>query len=142
MTFEPDGHRAVIGKSWLEAALEPLPAARTEDAKRLWAAADFADGPPRLSWSDVTADARRKAGALDALLTDGFLLLRDVPARPGMVLDVAASMGYVRETNYGKLFDVRTEVDPANLAFTSLAITPHTDNPYRNRYPPCNCCTA
>jgi gamma-butyrobetaine dioxygenase len=52
-----------------------------------------------------------------------------------MVLEVAASMGFVRETNYGKLFDVRAKIDPANLAFTALAITPHTDNPYRDPVP-------
>ncbi len=135
VTFEPDGHRAVIGKSWLAAALQPVPPARTEDAKRLWAAADFVGGPPRTSWSGFTADAAQRESCLDALLTDGFVLFRDVPARPGMVLEVAASMGYVRETNYGKLFDVRAKVDPANLAFTSLAITPHTDNPYRDPMP-------
>ena len=135
VTFEPDGHRAVLSKSWLAAVLAPAPASRTEDAKRLWSAADFASGPPQVSWHRYRADAAHRASCLEALLTSGFVLLRDVPARPGMVLEVAASMGFVRETNYGKLFDVRAKVDPANLAFTSLAITPHTDNPYRDPVP-------
>jgi gamma-butyrobetaine dioxygenase len=65
----------------------------------------------------------------------GFVLLRDVPAEPGTVLDVAASFGYVRETNYGRLFDVRVERAPGNLAYTSRAIRPHTDNPYRDPAP-------
>jgi gamma-butyrobetaine dioxygenase len=47
----------------------------------------------------------------------------------------AASFGYVRETNYGRLFDVRVESAPGNLAFTSGAIRPHTDNPYRDPAP-------
>jgi alpha-ketoglutarate-dependent taurine dioxygenase len=68
-------------------------------------------------------------------LRDGFFLLRDVPCRPGTVLTVAGSMGYVRETNYGRLFDVRVEATPANLAFTGLPIAPHTDNPYRDPVP-------
>ena len=57
----------------------------------------------------------------------GFVLLHDVPAEPGMVLEVAASFGFVRETNYGLLFDVRVEPRPGNLAFTSRRILPHTD---------------
>jgi gamma-butyrobetaine dioxygenase len=65
----------------------------------------------------------------------GFVLLRDVPAGPGTVLDVAASFGYVRQTNYGRLFDVRVEPAPGNLAYTSRAIRPHTDNPYRDPAP-------
>lgn len=61
-----------------------------------------------------------------------------MPAEPGRVLEVAASFGYVRETNYGRLFDVRVEHQgsaPGNLAFTSRAIRPHTDNPYRDPAP-------
>ena len=135
VTFEPDGHRASISKSWLTAALAPIPDGRTEDAKRLWAAADFGDGPPQGRWDRYGADGEHRAACLESLLTDGFVLLRDVPARPGMVLEVAASMGFVRETNYGKLFDVQAKVDPANLAFTALAIAPHTDNPYRDPVP-------
>ena len=51
------------------------------------------------------------------------------------MLEVAAGFGYVRETNYGTLFDVRVEATPTNLAFTGLAIAPHTDNPYRDPVP-------
>jgi gamma-butyrobetaine dioxygenase len=72
---------------------------------------------------------------LDAVLRWGFVLLHDVPAEPGMVLEVAASFGFVRETNYGRLFDVQVEPRPGNLAFTSRRILPHTDNPYRDPVP-------
>ena len=41
----------------------------------------------------------------------------------------------MRETNYGRLFDVRAEPAAANLAFTRLPIAPHTDNPYRDPVP-------
>jgi gamma-butyrobetaine dioxygenase len=52
-----------------------------------------------------------------------------------MVAAVAERFGYVRETNYGRVFDVRVEGSPANLASTGLALTPHTDNPYRDPVP-------
>ena len=51
------------------------------------------------------------------------------------MLEVAASFGYVRQTNYGALFDVRVEPAPGNLAYTSREILPHTDNPYRDPVP-------
>jgi alpha-ketoglutarate-dependent taurine dioxygenase len=57
------------------------------------------------------------------------------PAESGTVLRVAASFGFVRETNYGRLFDVRVEPQPGNLAYTSRRILPHTDNPYRDPVP-------
>lgn len=67
--------------------------------------------------------------------TLGFARLRDVPAVPGAVLDVIALFGFVRETNYGRLFEVRSEPDPVNLAYTRMGLDPHTDNPYRDPVP-------
>jgi gamma-butyrobetaine dioxygenase len=81
------------------------------------------------------ASGQRLLRPEEAVLREGLLLLSQVPADPGTVLEVAASLGYVRETNYGRLFDVRVETSPANLAFTSLPILPHTDNPYRDPVP-------
>ena len=136
VTFGPDGHQARFSGSWLARAGQREPAApRTEDAKRLWAAADFPDGPPDGRWPRYLADYGYRASCLSSVLTDGFVLLREVPATPGSVLAVAQSMGFVRETNYGRLFDVRAIVDPDNLAYSALAIAPHTDNPYRDPVP-------
>ena len=65
----------------------------------------------------------------------GFAILHGTPVAERTVLDIARTFGFVRETNYGELFDVRVESNPNNLAFTRAAITPHTDNPYRDPVP-------
>jgi len=135
VTFGPDQHRSVFSRSWLEEhALggDGDGDDRTEDGKELWLPADLA-GVPAMSWPGYLAGG--KAEALEAVLRLGFVLLSGVPAEPGRVLEVAASFGYVRETNYGRLFDVWVEPAPANLAYTSQAIRPHTDNPYRDPAP-------
>ena len=139
VTFAPDQHRSAFSRSWLvEHALGDGADGdgRTEDDKELWLAADLA-GPnvPRASWPRYLDQPAVRASALEAVLRRGFVLLHDVPAEPGMVLQVAASFGFVRETNYGRLFDVRVEPAPDNLAFSSRAIRPHTDNPYRDPVP-------
>jgi gamma-butyrobetaine dioxygenase len=134
---------------------------RTEDGKRLWRAADLAAAPPPApdsvappvagiagqdggpgpvpfpvaDWDGYLADDAVRAACLDAVARLGFTLLRGVPVTSGTVLRVAGTFGFVRETNYGKLFDVRVVADPDNLAFTSRAIPPHTDNPYRDPIP-------
>jgi alpha-ketoglutarate-dependent taurine dioxygenase len=61
--------------------------------------------------------------------------VENVATTPGSILGAVDLFGYVRETNYGQIFDVRVEPDPANLAFTSLGIGMHTDNPYRDPVP-------
>ena len=72
---------------------------------------------------------------LTYILTFGFGLLRNVPVAPAQLRDVIGIFGYPRETNYGVVFNVRTEHDPNNLAYTNLRIAPHTDNPYRHPAP-------
>jgi gamma-butyrobetaine dioxygenase len=135
VVFGPDRHRGVFSRDSLAEQDSPPEDDRTEDAKRLWAAGDFAAGIPERSWPRYLGSEADRAECLSALLRDGFFLLRDVPCQPGTVLTVAASMGFVRETNYGRLFDVRVEATPTNLAFTGLPIAPHTDNPYRDPVP-------
>src|SRR6201996_897736 len=125
VTFEPDGHRSRFDRDWLAGhGLAGLAAdVRTEDGKRLWS------GPgaplPTGDWERYRADPSHRARMLDAVLTGGFALLRGVPVQAGMVAMVAGSFGYVRETNYGRVFDVRVESTPANLASTGLALSPH-----------------
>ncbi len=147
VVFGPDGHRAVFAAAWLaqygdqagEDGAEQHGTAhdddRTEDAKRLWAAADLGGELPQGWWPRYLADPAHRLSCLSAVLTLGVVVLHDVPCEPGAVLAVARSLGYVRETNYGRLFDVRAERTPANLAFTRLPIAPHTDNPYRDPVP-------
>ncbi|MFC9330595.1 TauD/TfdA family dioxygenase [Kitasatospora sp. NPDC057015] len=128
-----DGHRSRYPLEWLDA--EGADDGRSEDGKRLWAAADFAAGLPEADWDAYLADPAERAAVLGSVLRSGFAVLRGVPAVEGQVLAVVRTFGYVRETNYGELFDVRVEADPNNLAFTSAAIAPHSDNPYRDPVP-------
>jgi len=78
-------------------------------------------------------------GARKSWLADveryGFSLLRDVPSVEETIFDVVSLFGFVRETNYGRLFDVRTEENPSNLAYTPVPLSVHTDNPYRDPCP-------
>ncbi|MEY9931020.1 gamma-butyrobetaine hydroxylase [Catenulispora sp. GP43] len=142
--FEPDGHRSRFAGDWLASRRLDGPASgsgsapaddRTEDAKQLWQAADLAGSMPTEMWPAFQADPARRAAGLEALRRLGFVLLRGVPVTDRAVLGVAESFGYVRRTNYGELFEVRVEEQPTNLAFSSLPITPHTDNPYRDPVP-------
>ena len=60
---------------------------------------------------------------------------RAADANPGALCKVAELFGYIRETNYGRWFEVRAEVNPTNLAYTNLGLQAHTDNPYRDPVP-------
>ena len=134
VTFAPDGHRSVFETGWLTA--HPLDGYDDpHEGKELWHSPAELTPVPEADWGTYLADPAERARALDSVLRWGFLLLRDVPAEPGMVLEVVRTFGFVRETNYGRLFDVRIEPAPGNLANTCRKILPHTDNPYRDPVP-------
>ncbi len=89
---------------------------------------------PIVAWHANPSDALLLR-ATDAFLRYGFVILCDVPSTDGTVLDVAGAFGWVRDTNFGKMFNVRSEPNPEDLAYTGLALDPHTDNPYREPVP-------
>lgn len=132
-TIFADGHSARFDAAWLRdyggAGDEPA------RARRLLWDASIARELPEERFADVVRGGeplRRWLAAVDEL---GFAILRGGPAEPGTVTRVAELFGFVRETNYGPLFDVRSVVDPSNLAYTGLALGAHTDNPYRDPTP-------
>lgn len=65
----------------------------------------------------------------------GFAKLNNGPVKPLALTQVVDLFGHLRETNYGKVFEVKVEEKPTNLAFTGLALQAHTDNPYRDPVP-------
>ena len=83
----------------------------------------------------ISRDRDALCGWLELVRRFGVARLTGGPIQSGALMDVAALFGYVRETNYGRWFDVRTEVDPDNLANTGLGLQAHTDNPYRDPAP-------
>ena len=53
------------------------------------------------------------------------------------MLKVASTFGFTRDTNFGAMFDVRSTPNAIDLAYTSIPLDPHTDNPYRSPVPRC-----
>lgn len=138
VTFEPETKSVSFPADWLEAHVYDRSATRPpgwlDPAVRTWDAALMTELPG----ADFCA-ARQDGGVLRDWLAgvrqSGVGMITGGPVESGALLDVANLFGYVRETNYGKWFEVRTEVNPSNLAYTGLGLQAHTDNPYRDPTP-------
>ena len=99
-----------------------------------WSAATTANLPAH-RWTDVANDDTAMFKALADFLRIGAIVITGAPTTEGTVATVAEHFGFVRETNFGRIFDVRSVPNPNDLAYTSGALGPHTDNPYRNPVP-------
>ena len=136
--FAPDGHRSEFDLDWLYDncyCLNRQRDDRSEAGKILWSGSSFEQGLPRYSFANFCEQPKSRLAALQIVRDYGFVLLDGVPAEPGQLLTVIEQFGYVRETNYGPYFEVRTRVDPSNLAYTNLGLGCHLDNPYRDPVP-------
>ena len=65
----------------------------------------------------------------------GFVIFKRVPTKNNFIVKFANSIGSIRRTNFGEFFNVKSKPNPNDLAYTSLPLAPHTDNPYRNPVP-------
>ena len=83
----------------------------------------------------LKTDTKALQNWLSQVARFGFGCVSDGPVASGALLDLVALFGFVRETNYGRWFEVRTEINPTNLAYTGLGLQAHTDNPYRDPLP-------
>ncbi|MEM9428058.1 MAG: TauD/TfdA family dioxygenase [Pseudomonadota bacterium] len=100
---------------------------------------DDARIPPTL-WRHGHAIGRHAADAiladdaalrvwLSALASTGLTIVEGVGGVAERGVAVAERVGFLRRTNFGTTFEVRTKPDPNNLAYTSEALPLHTDLP-------------
>ncbi len=66
---------------------------------------------------------------------NGFVIFENVPTQDNFIVNFANSIGSIRRTNFGEFFNVKSKPNPNDLAYTSLPLAPHTDNPYRKPVP-------
>ncbi|MGV6812005.1 MAG: 2-trimethylaminoethylphosphonate dioxygenase [Brevirhabdus sp.] len=135
--FSPDGKTAEFDLSWLVANAYDRPhdfaVGRLPRNAECWGA-DLAE-IPNADLATLQSNPRALRDWLAAVRRLGFARIGGVRAEPGGLFDIVELFGYVRETNYGRHFEVRTEVNPVNLAYTGLGLQAHTDNPYRDPVP-------
>lgn len=90
----------------------------------------YADWAPLLARDPIATEA-----ALGSFWRHGFYVLRGVPTEPGTLGTVGRHLGNLIPTNFGEIFDVVTEVDPTDLAYTPIHLNAHSDGPYRKPVP-------
>ena len=86
-------------------------------------------------FSDDFFEKKEMYKALIKFYQFGFILFKNVPTKNNFIVNFANSIGSIRRTNFGEFFNVKSKPNPNDLAYTSLALAPHTDNPYRNPVP-------
>ncbi len=138
VTFQPEAKTVTFDRAWLAQNAYDRPARQArgwlQQGVEPWDAGLMGAVP-----SGDFAQLAQRGGALQDWLAQikryGFAKITNGPIADGALFQAVDLFGHVRETNYGRHFEVRTEVNPTNLAFTGLGLQAHTDNPYRDPVP-------
>lgn len=138
LRFLPGDKEVIFPADWLATRIYDRTPRKTTgwtgDAIARWDRS-LAHDIPSCEFDAAKRDSRALAGWLTAVRRYGFAVMTGLKPESGALLEVAELFGYVRETNYGRWFEVRSEVNPVNLAYTGLGLQAHTDNPYRDPVP-------
>jgi len=138
LVFAPEGKSVTYQLGWLMDNAYDTPSTTisgwTAPSVETWDS-DLMSNIPVADFADVNADEHALTDWLGHLARYGFGKLENGPVTDLALMQVVDLFGYVRETNYGRHFEVRTEVNPTNLAYTGLGLQAHTDNPYRDPVP-------
>ena len=138
LNFLPKKKQIRFSASWLEKhAYDKRPNNSTvwiHPDLKTWSKATL-KSVPIISYKSATSNKKSLLKWLKFLNCYGFAKVTGCEKKSGTVIKIAKLFGYVRETNYGKWFDVKSKTNAVNLAYTNLGLQAHTDNPYRDPVP-------
>ncbi len=77
-----------------------------------------------------------------AVRDTGLTQVRGVPTEPGSLKLIAQRISFIRESNFGVLFNVQSKADADSNAYTAFNLPLHSDLPTRELQPGCNSCIA
>ena len=86
-----------------------------------------ADPMPECDYEEVMDTAEGLLKFLNQIKTYGFSIVRNTPCNDWQVDEVAKRIAYLRETNFGRRFEVISKPNPNNQAYTHDALANHTD---------------
>ena len=138
LTFSPESKKVSFSTSWLETYAydvkkKSLKGWISPDLK-IWSS-DMLKNIPNIDYKTAKSDNILLLRWMKSLHKYGFAKISGGNKESGAIIQIANLIGYIRETNYGKFFEVRSEISAVNLAYTNLGLQAHTDNPYRDPAP-------
>ncbi|WLD67543.1 MULTISPECIES: gamma-butyrobetaine dioxygenase [Pseudomonas] len=130
------GHRSQYDPGWLRAhAYDDESRAERRAAKpqpQLW---DSTFDLPVFDYTAVMEDPKALLQWLLALRDLGLTQVRGVPTEPGSLALIAKRISFIRESNFGVLFNVQSKADADSNAYTAFNLPLHSDLPTRELQP-------
>jgi gamma-butyrobetaine dioxygenase len=102
--------------------------------RRAWYADHYPD-IHRVPFAVLESDPAAVAAWLKSILVEGIAFVTEMPDSDEALTALVRRIGHLRPTFFGEYFDVRTHIEPSNLAYTANALELHTDTPAEEMAP-------
>lgn len=134
VVWSGDGHLSRYHPGWLRAHCysEDGQVERRPPPPEIW---DSGFQVPRFAFAPVMRDDGKLLDWLVRLRSTGLTLLDGLSDDVDAVENLVARISFVRQTNFGRMFDVESRPDPNSNAYTALELPLHTDLPTREVAP-------
>ncbi len=125
-----DGHISRYDAGFLARHCEGATRFQAKLWAKLWGG-DLNSSIGKFSYETVVNDDEALFGSLRALRDHGVMMLTGVPTQAEDTMRIAERFGPIRETSYGKVFDLISKPEARVAGETARAQIPHTDEPFR-----------
>lgn len=130
------GHESRYHPGWLrEHCYSEAARAQRQWQPHVWDKACIEQQLPEFEYAAVMDDDASLLHWLRQQRDYGIALIRHTDTTPGTVARVANRISFIRETNFGTLFDVQARPDANSAAYTNVRLPLHTDLPTRELQP-------
>lgn len=131
-----DGHQSRFDPGWLRAHAYDRQSREERRANRaqrqLW---DSQLQLPVFDYQALMDDPKALLQWLLALRDIGLTQVRGAPTEPGSLALIARRIAFIRESNFGVLFNVQSKADADSNAYTAFNLPLHSDLPTRELQP-------
>ena len=138
LTFFPESKKVSFSSNWLERHAYDVEKKNLKGwispTLKIWNSS-MLKTIPTIDYKAAKSDSALLLKWMKSLHEYGFAKIIGGGKESGEIIKIADLIGYIRETNYGRFFDVKSELNAVNLAYTNLGLQAHTDNPYRDPVP-------
>ncbi|TFK49526.1 Trimethyllysine dioxygenase [Heliocybe sulcata] len=125
-------HISIYPWSWLQlnSYYFPIPHEQSSHEKVLWGS-NIRQAPPAVTYEEaMDPDDKGLYKWLSKIDQYGFCFVNGVPPTPEATEELSTRIGFIRETQYGKLWDFTSDLAKGDTAYTTMALGAHTDNTY------------
>ncbi|MEM9333180.1 MAG: TauD/TfdA family dioxygenase [Pseudomonadota bacterium] len=135
ITWTEDGHITCYDPAWLRAhCYSDAERAKRRHQPQTWDAS-LSGQVPEIDYTLALKNESELLNLHNAVRSHGICLLRNVPPTRPATEEIASLIGFVRETHYGRVFEIISTPEPKVIANAPVPLRPHTDENFREPPP-------